>query len=77
MDVVTVAMIGFCAALTASAYMAGRGVKNGIRDLEGQPDQLEASSRQTRQDVAALVWSLGLTNALLAGILGALVAPHL
>lgn len=77
MDVLTVASIGFFGAFMLSAYMAGRGVKIGIRDLEGQPDQLEASSRQTRQDVAALVWSLGLTNALLAGILGVLIAPHI
>ncbi|MDW9679666.1 hypothetical protein [Sinorhizobium meliloti] len=57
----------------ASVYFASRGASGAVKDLEGQTDQLEASARQSRQDIASIVWVLSLTNALLAGILGALV----
>lgn len=62
----------FVVGFSGSAYMANLGLKGAVRDLEGQMDQTEASARQTRQDVASIVWVLSLTNGLLAGILGVL-----
>lgn len=77
MEVTGLVLGASIAGFLVSAYFAMRGARNGAKDLEGLSDQLEASARQSRQDIASIVWILVLTNALLAGILGALVYPHL
>ena len=58
-----------------SAWFARQGVAGAERDLKGMPDQLEASARQSRQDIASIVWLLIITNTILAGIFAALLYP--
>lgn len=64
---------GLVTGFALSTYLADRGIKGAIDDLRGHDNQVEASARQVRQDIAAVVGLLVLTNALLAGILAALV----
>lgn len=68
-------ILAFVAVLLLSNYLARRGTDNAIRDLDNAPtgEPGEFSMRQTRQDVAAILSILPLTNALLAAIAGALV----
>ena len=77
MDVTGLVLGAAIAGFLVSALFAVRGARNAAKDLERLADQQEASARQTRQDIASIVWVLVLTNALLAGILGALIYPHL
>lgn len=63
---------GLAVGFALSTYFAHRGTEGAIQDLRGHDDQVEASARQSRQDIAAIVWLLVFTNALLAGILAAL-----
>jgi hypothetical protein len=69
------AVIGLVGGFLLSAYLAQRGTNSATRDLDGAPlgDPGEFAMRQTRQDVAAILTMLPLTNALLAAIAAALI----
>ena len=62
-------MVGASIGVLVTIWAAWRGTKGAIQDLDGHSDQLEASARQTRQDVASIVWVLVITNGILAAIL--------
>lgn len=65
--------IGFSVAVMISRYLAYMGAHGAAEDLERHADQATAAARQTREDIASMTLMLGLTNALLGGILGALI----
>lgn len=68
-------IIAFTAVLMLSNYLARRGTDNAATDLERAPagEPGEMAARQTRQDVAAILSILPLTNALLAAIAATLI----
>ncbi len=69
------AVLAFVIAYFLSVRAAHRGIEGATRDLDGAPlgEPGEFAMRQTRQDVAAIVGLLVLTNALLAAIAAALI----
>lgn len=69
------ALIAASVAMFLTGYLARRGTENAIKDLENESswEPGELAARQTRQDVAAILSVLPITNALLAAIAGALL----
>lgn len=70
---IAISIVAFFVGIFISSYAAERGIKKAIGDLSHQSDQLETAARQTRQDVAGIVWMLAITNGFLAAILVALI----
>lgn len=72
--VFVVALIAASVGGLLSTYLARRGTESATRDLDNAGwEPVELATRQTRQDVAAILSVLPITNALLAAIAGALL----
>jgi len=69
------AFIAASLAMSLTGYLARQGTENAINDLRNEDnwEPGELAARQTRQDVAAILSVLPITNALLAAIAGALL----
>lgn len=68
------ALIAAAVAMSLTKYLARRGTENATRDLDySGRDPVELATRQTRQDVAAILSVLPVTNGMLAAIAGALL----